>query len=247
MAVTTEAAHWIETFEFERLGRSNFVLDFADDDEAQSAVDRMADAVIDEFRIRKALSRFDPRDVAPLKWLRPVCYHAILHCLHADLFEFLEVRLEHHGRLVRGPKCERSVFMVGIVGIFAEDKPRIGSDGKLVKPLTDEKDRMRLADQMWWAFRHYAQPKEILQFNRRFSLHRQASKPPKDFLFRELYQQIIARRGDVEDESRSITFARGAYPDEINRALAERDEKRRLEWENSDSDANWDADDLNWN
>lgn len=221
---------WLESLQFDRIDRGRFVFDVVSWDESQSAIDQMAMAITDELKVRKRLRPGHPQFQGQLKWLKPVCYHAIICCLHNDAFDALERRIEKHQRFVRGADKDRSVFSTGLMGIFAHEESlpieqtrRLDTEkpeGQKVsartkrKMIIDEKSRHRMAEEMWWGFRHYVEPAELVQFNRTYPLHRNQTLP-RDHLAPELFEQIISRRLDFDLWGGDLEEYRGAYPEAI--------------------------------
>jgi hypothetical protein len=208
---------WLDTFKFERIDRTSFVLDWTTPGEPEALTEQLCLAIVEEYQVRKALPKHHPKFIGGKKWLKPVCYNAILSCLYHELFEQLEFRNERFHRLERGPRKDRSIFMIGLVGIFAHDVPKVLPDGKLSKTLIDVKDRNRMAEEMWWGFRHYVTPSELLLFNHRHPLHSARPKPQKDFILPQYYNSIIDRRYNDEGFGGYIDHERGRYPEEIEK------------------------------
>lgn len=238
------APDWIESFSFERIEHRDFVFDYWPTEEPAALVKKLCEVITDEYRIRKALPKGHPKYTSPLKWLKPVCYHAILTTLHYDLFEYLEARIAQYNRLKRGLQTERSIFMTGLVGIFAHDMTytRLMGAEKFTTPaLTSEKSRERMAEEMWWGFRHYITPVELVSFNRQYPLHK--AQPPKlrDFLLDELHDTIIARRVQDQFIGMRVEEERGGYPDSIENAVAARlDEQwKQLSRKRQEADPDW--------
>jgi hypothetical protein len=166
------------------------------------------------------------------EWLLQTCYHAVLVCLHEDWLEELEARIARFGRNVRGPKEERPLFMKGIMAIFAHDKPVKLATGKMAKPLTDEKDRQRMAKSMWFGFRHYVEPRELIAFNRVCTLHRNVKNLSDDGIDQRYHEQIIQRRAEMEISSTYLEDFRGGYSKEIDLRVKEIGDSR---WKSSRS------------
>ena len=236
---------WIETFQFQRMDRPDFVLDCLDPSAPNQIVEKLSLAITEEYRARRTLPKLHPQFVSPLTWLKPLCYNAILSCLHHDLFDQFEARNALYGRFKRGPTVDRSIFMTGLVGIFAHDLPVLQlTDNKKVlsDTLTSEKERERLVAAMWWGFRHYITPGELNAFNRKYPLHTADSKLPLTYIVPELYNSVIARRALGEEFNGFIDHERGRYPDEIEQAvnalLDKREQARRQR--PARPDPNWD-------
>lgn len=232
---------WTEAFSFARINRADYVLEDWPADDAEAAVERLALAITGEYLVRRKLPWRHPDYVRPKNWLKPVCYHAIQTCLRLELFEALEARIAKFHRLLRGPSRERSVFMIGIMGIIAHDLSGSGAEGELPKSIIDERERKRMADEMWWGFRHYIAPSELASFNRKFPLHRAKPQPHKDHVEQELYDLVIDRRGSPKMLPGDIEHERGWYPDEIEVAADLKSKERWqaiLEMRQSEDD-NW--------
>lgn len=179
----SKVPNWLETVSFERIRRDRFALVLQDEDHAAQSLDLIVREIVEELIERKRLSEqknkerlFEHKDQnpqfakevdeMPISWLKSVCYHLILCCLHWEVFDCLKDRLNRFGRMKRGPRVARSVFMVGIMGILAHDSPKSGRSRDRSAPLTTEKERGRMAQDMWLAFRHYVEPAELGMFFR---------------------------------------------------------------------------------
>ncbi|MBB3941561.1 hypothetical protein GGR39_003241 [Novosphingobium fluoreni] len=207
--MSSNAPSWLKRFTFDRVDRGPFELrldryvDQISDDEVRLAetLDYMCRAITEEYRVRRALGKNHTQYRSPRKWLKPVCYNAILTCMHLDVIKELAERQERYGRFKRGPKTKRSIFDDALKGIFAHEGPptaqqlRDPNRPELSKgrELLDRKDRERLANEMQWGFRHYAEPSELNGFNRAFPLHRKNSADPRD-VAPKLYRQVVKRR-----------------------------------------------------
>lgn len=216
---------WIESFKFGRLKHRDFVFEYWRTDEPDALIKKLSETITDEFRIRKSLLKDDPQHVSPLKWLKPVCYNAILTCLHYELFDHLRARIEQYDRLRRGPQIERSKFMIGLVGIFAHDVVELRTEGakKVQAPtLTTEKQRERMAEEMWWGFRHYVTPDELVAFNRQYPLHKANPSKPREYILHDFHDSIISRRVEGEWLGVYVEDARGGYPKVIEQAVEAR-------------------------
>lgn len=177
---------WLERLSFECLDGSHFVWR-PDSNMPESSIRNLADAIVREYAVRdearqqaknaqkaKARNGCGPRRLhlavpVALKWLKPVCYNAMLFCLHWGMFDELHKRTETFGRFGRGPKIERCDFMICLVGLFAHTFPPAGNGGRKSatgKPLfcADGKRRQRMVDDMKLAFRHYIEPSEFNAF-----------------------------------------------------------------------------------
>jgi hypothetical protein len=242
--MNNRAPDWIEILRFERIEHRDFVFDYWPTYEDHALVDKLCVAIADEYRIRKTLPKHHPKHVSPLKWLKPVCYNAVLTCLHYDLFECLEARIATYNRLKRGLQTERSIFMTGMVGIFAHDVTKVRLEGaRHVKtvPLINEKERERMAEEMWWGFRHYATPAELVSFNRQYPLHKAQPPKPREFILDQFHDTIIARRVEEQSIGMRVEEERGGYPDSIENAVAARldEQSMQLSRKRKDADPDW--------
>jgi hypothetical protein len=238
------APDWIETLRFERIEHRDFVFDYWPTYEDDALVDKLCVAITDEYRIRKSLPKDHLRYVSPLKWLKPVCYNVILTLLHYNLFECLEARVAKYNRLKRGPQKQRSIFMLGLVGIFAHVvvTMRLAGSRKVETVLTiTEKERERMAEEMWWGFRHYIAPDELVAFNRQYPLHKAQPPKPREFILDELHDTIIVRRVEEQSIGMRVEEERKGYPDSIENAVAgQLDEQGKLLWQKrNDADPDW--------
>lgn len=159
-----------------------------------------------------------------LKWLKPVCYNAILTCLHWEMFEELEARSVAFGRLARGPRRGRSLFMRGLMGIFAHTFPPKGVEVRASnagKPsvFADEKGRKRIVEDMELAFRHYVEPSEFNAFFRQNRAALRQLKSDTDLLNGYL-DQVALRRAEFSLMRSSLQDHRECLPAEI-RLLAD--------------------------
>lgn len=224
-----DSLKWIDAVEFDRLQRGRFTsnkvkFDGSDDETSwRRWVEQIAIELTREFEVRMCLSKSDPLYVAPLMWLKPIAYNAILSCLRYDYVDLLGTRAQRFSKLQRGPKSERTIFMVGLVGLFGHALPIYGRTNR---PVLDEKTRMRMANEMWWAFRHYVTPDELVAFNRAHPLHRATPRPDQAYVVPALFEQIVERRASALSDDRFswIEDIRGAYPAIIESAVkAEQD------------------------
>ena len=184
--MSVDVPDWLEKLSFECLDGSHFEWRL-DPDTPESSIRDLADAITREYAERhNARQRAEEARPAradegsrpirqhldvpvALKWLKPVCYNAILTCLHWEMFEELEARSVAFGRLARGPRKGRSLFMRGLMGIFAHTFPPEGVEVRATnagKPFVfvDEKGRKRIVEDMELAFRHYVEPSEFNAF-----------------------------------------------------------------------------------
>ena len=184
---------WLADFEFARIDRRGYALEDWAEIQPESAVESLSRAITDEYRVRKALPRDHPQYVSPLKWLKPVCYNAILTCLHYELFEALAARNEKHRRLRSGPLTDRSIFMTGLVGIFAHDVPKILPENKYSSCLTTVEQRNRMAREMLWAYTHYIAPSELLEFNRKSACRRSEAEQSRKAVVPTIGDFVIVR------------------------------------------------------
>ena len=236
---------WIEYLKFGRLEHREFVFECWRTDEPDALVKKLSETITEEFRIRKSLLKDNPHYVSPLKWLKPVCYNAILTCLHYDLFDHLRARNEQYDRLRRGPQIERSIFMIGLVGIFAHDVVELRTEGARkvqIPTLTTEKYRARMSGEMWWGFRHYVTPDELVAFNRQYPLHKANPSKPRDYILDEFHDTIISRRAEGEWLGIDVEDKRGGYPEKIEKAVEARLNKqwKALRRRTNAADPNWD-------
>jgi len=166
--------------------RAPYELQF-DDDRLAESLDRMCEAITEEVLVRRSLDKKQRPYKSSRKWMKTICYNAILTCMYHGVLEELTDRAERFGRSERGPKANRSIFDDSLMGIFAHERP-VDS-----KELLDRKDRERLAKEMWWGFRHYMEPSELVAFNRRHPLHRDDSTSP-DKIVPSFYNKIVKRK-----------------------------------------------------
>ncbi len=235
------APDWLTRCEFQRIERKNFVFDYGSRDEADVAIERLCVAITDEYRTRKSYP-------SPLKWLRPVCYNAILTCLHHDIFNDLKARIEKYGRQMRGPQTDRSIFAQGIMGICAHDLARDAvkvqreEEKRQTTALIEDRDRARMAEMMWWGFRHYVAPSELVAFNRKNPLHKAIPENARDYLIPHFYPIIVDRRSDAEAAGIGGEHERGAYPDIIEHEVAERMDAywQEVQKRSAEPDEDWD-------
>lgn len=260
-----ETPHWLESLEFDRLGRARFVLDF-DEDEPQKSIDRMCEEIAEEYlarqkarhramerateqaRLSSKASTVRAETPLALKWLKPVCYNAILACLHWDVFDCLEARIKRCGRLKRGRTTERSLFMTGLVAIFAhlpaaKRKRRTPASRKVRdkhqrNTFSDEKGRARIAEDMWWAFRHYVEPGELNAFTRKHRCSLNALATSGNCILPALADHVARRRvmwmlGGVDIEEfggrypAHIDELANAYEQEISDRMGAAQQARR--------------------
>lgn len=232
--MTADTTDWLESLSFSSLDGSRFAFSF-DWDYPARGVNRLAEAITRDFNLRRAARRqkqeaakggMKPNEPntksetapAALKWLKPVCYNAILSCVHFEVFDELEQRIAVHDRLKRGPKAHQDIFSVGLMGLFAHTPTfpsgeRQGTAESSTSPLLDDKERSRMAKDMWWAFRHYVEPAELLQFTRKYrpKLRTMAA----DEVIPELKDQIARRRALFERLSSDLETFRDEYPHDV--------------------------------
>lgn len=240
-----EVPAWLESPSIPRLDGFQIVWD-VDLDEPQKGVDALAAAIAREHakrsrlraamreredKLAKAENRLASKRLSmpvALKWTKPACYHAILACLHWEVFDCLEARAEGHGRLQRGPRVERSFFMTGLVGIFAHVLPKASRGNRQARDkgtravFADEKERARMAKDMWWAFRHYVEPAELVAFWRQYRRQLDRLTPYTDALLPQMTDQVIERRALFQCLGSDLEDLRGRYPDSINAEVERR-------------------------
>lgn len=239
--MSIDVPDWVAWPSFERLNGMDFVWR-PTPDMPESSVRDLTDAIVREYsarhqarqraeQAREALEEKGARPVrrhlavlVALKWLKPVCYSAILSCLHWEMFDELEARTEKFARLARGPKKERSLFMIGLMGIFAHTfspegvEVRKSAIGKAVA-FADEKSRKRMVDDMELAFRHYVEPSE---FNAFFHQNRPALGQLESGidLLDNYLDQVAARRAIFQVLGSDLQEYRQELPEKI-KVLAE--------------------------
>lgn len=135
--------------------------------------------------------------------------------------------------------------MTGLVGIFAHDRPRVVQvehKRVLTGTLTDERERKRMAEAMWWGFRHYRTPAELSSFNHHQAVHLARPKPSADYIVPELFKSVVSRRAQAMADGCPVEEVRGCYPVEVERAVeALLDEQARARSRRSNVlDPNWD-------
>jgi hypothetical protein len=212
MHMPANAPSWLHQFGFDRLDRSPFELRL-DEDRVADSLDRMCQAITDELLIRRALGKEHREYQPPRGWMKTVCYNAIQTCMYHDVLDELADRQERFGRSERGPDADRSIFDDALMGIFAHERPVRG------KELLDRKDRERLAEEMWWGFRNYMEPSELIAFNRAYPFHRKGNYAPPDDVAPSLYWKIVKRRFLFRyqyDRGMNVDEYRGAYCPRLN-------------------------------
>lgn len=268
-----EVPSWLDSFSFERLDGGRFVFD-VDPEQPERCIDQMSRAITAEYagrckdreRKRAALQkqaapgrlvRLDT--LPPPKWLKPVCYNAILTCLHWDVFDCLEGRIERFDRLERGRKAQRSFFMIGLWAIFAHVPP-VESDLprktrlKLQREMfSDDKGRIRMAEDMWWAFRHYVEPSELVAFTRKHRASWKALVASNDYvlptdagevaryrILSTFTEQVACRRSMINSP---VEERRRGYDADVERLTAayvkEADAAMRDARDTPDEDEDW--------
>lgn len=271
--MSVDAPDWLERLSFECLDGSHFEWR-PDPDTPEASIRDLAEAIAREYverhrarqRAEEARPAKDDAGSRPirqhldvpvaLKWLKPVCYNAILTCLHWEMFEELEARSVAFGRLARGPRKGRSLFMRGLMGIFAHTFPPEGVEVRATnagKPFVfaHEKGRKRIVEDMELAFRHYVEP---LEFNAFFHQNRAALRQLESDadLLNGYLDQVARRRAEFIMMSSSLQDHRellptkikllaDAYHDALEAALdAERRKQRKLEGEDDSFEAEHD-------
>jgi hypothetical protein len=143
-------------------------------------------------------------------WLKVVCYHAIMAIWHNDGGEEdLQARIAEHKRLKKGPdrKGERTLFDEGLVALFASTPNFLSST-----------NRERMADPMWYAFRHYIPPALLIGFNHQYPGHRDRDRKGRwrQAIEPALESWIIQQRYLFGDWSFNLESLRGEYNDSID-------------------------------
>lgn len=239
--MSAEVPDWLSAPSFECLNGLSFVWR-PDWELPESSIGNLSFAITQQYAVRQRARRNAEKErkkqtdecsgpvrqhlavQVALKWLKPVCYNAILSCLHLGMFTELEARAAEYGRLARGPSEGRSIFMIGLMGIFAHvprtrafERTNVVNSGGLI--FADEKGRSRIVDDMELAFRHYVEPSE---FNAFFHQNRAALKRLEtgiDLLDSHL-DQVAGRRAFFEVLGSELQEYRQGLPAKI-KALAD--------------------------
>lgn len=214
--MTANVPEWLQMFAFDRIHRARFVLKlrgdaFGDSPKIYRKIDWMCREIVDEYVARISEYKRTEGIISPKSWLKIVSYEAILFCLHRELFDYLVLRIQKYNRFSRGPVGYGSLFRVGIMGLFAHDAPKSGRSRDRSPPLIDEGDRSRLAADMWWAFRHYIDPSEILTFTRKYRSSLDALDPSEFEIIPALADAVAQRRAAFQWFGPLLERERGVY------------------------------------
>lgn len=167
-------------------------------------LDRLEVALVEEIKERQSLRLrgLIARDrVDPGQWLKSACYQIILSWYACDFDCEIDARIEKHNRFVKGEKKERDIFQRGIVGLFA-------TDAKVIP----DTHRSRLADPMWYAFRHYIPPVWLNEFNRKYPGHRAHRADWRQYIEPELEDWVTEQRVASQYRGCPLDAFRATYP-----------------------------------
>jgi hypothetical protein len=175
----------------------------------ETELDRVAKIIVDEYQLRR--KNADPRSsnidgLTPSEWLRVTLYGVILVWLDHDEHTLLEDRIPE--RMAASQSIDASpaaLFHRSIAAVLADS-------GHLITA----SERKRMAEPMWYAFRHYIPPELLLGFNHQYPGHRvdyalglDDLEPSLTEWMKEQRLYALWRGGQLEDY-------RGDYPPDID-------------------------------
>lgn len=211
-------------FSIERMKRSPIA---GEAGSSEWTLDNLASAFAEEYDLRrswKAMRRASPDGRDPLTWLKNACYPVIIAWMAAELWDEIEGRVVAEGRFTRGArKAQPNVFELGIMGVFAKRREifRV-STSKPGGARDQSRDRSRIANAMWYAFRHYIPPELLDGFNMQYPGHRKdGGSAPNMLIEPPLREWVIEHRAHDELLESLTEQYRGRYPRRVEAAVKE--------------------------
>ena len=123
-------------------------------DQRLSAVSKELTEAYSAIKIRGSNS-----PVSPNSWLRNLTYRFISHYLNWDALDVLERRANLRRKVARGRIGDPNPFQIGLSAIFAAEPELLSASSK-----------ERMGKEMWFAYRHFIQPKDLRKFLSEISL-----------------------------------------------------------------------------